>query len=563
MLKIKKILLHTMCVLLFAMVFFISAQVVYADVLFESRRTEVVHENVIYDHIRQMTTRGMLDVHVLLVPLNDPYIYIAPVASRRAPGLRETTTNLLASAGAIAGINADFFGLAGSHSVHFGPMAAEGELLGISTYTNHSRNEFAAFFLDFDNNVFFDYIHADVRFYNNGASNVTIASINNVGHEFRFPVIIDRQLLTNTSQLVDRFSGLVKIVVEYDYIVQVTRQIVDVPENGYVLVLPAHMNDTHRHRFNVGDSAELIVGNNLNIDFSNIQAAIGGGGTILSRGRVVEGRGVAPNARHPRSAIGVTRDGNQLILMVVDGRSHSIGATHREMANFLRRFDAWEAIHFDGGGSSTMAYRQVNGRYVVANTPSDGAQRRVVNVLGIFDSRGFQYDPNAQILPRHQVVTRDRQRSSGGFHGAPGDRFSFAMPYVCECEYEYECYYEFEYSFTREGPFSITRMTLAGGRLGTYQWGRFFNDIRSSSRRHVVIILDDNPLTAFRHDAEFELFHSAMENLRDRGRTIYVVSATGEARSIEIRDGIRYINLAETRPSIRFRTYGDEIWWSD
>jgi len=387
---IMKRILHTIAALVLAMVFFMSIQVrVHAsDPLFEHEQTEVLAPGVNYRRVMQVTTGGLIDVHMIFVPINDPYIYVAPVASTRGLGLRETTTNLLSSAEAIGGINADFFGLASNHSVHFGPMAFDGELLGLNSGTNHARNEFATFFLDMANDVSFNYMRSTIRFYNNGQNNVYITSINIIGHEFHSPVIIDRNLMTNTAPILARFSGSTKFVVENNVVTYITQALVDVPENGYILVIPSHLNNSHRHLINVGDSARLDVRNSLGVDFSRIQAAIGGGGLFLRYGETVAS-GVAPNARHPRSAMGVNRDGDTLILMVVDGRNHSIGATNAEMAAWMRRAGAWHAMHFDGGGSSTMVVREDDGRYVVVNTPSDGGQRRVINALGVFDSRPF------------------------------------------------------------------------------------------------------------------------------------------------------------------------------
>jgi exopolysaccharide biosynthesis protein len=82
--------------------------------------------------------------------------------------------------------------------------------------------------------------------------------------------------------------------------------------------------------------------------------------------------------RHPRSAIGFSRDSSTLFLLVVDGRTRkSVGMTLVELAALMRRVGAWQAMNFDGGGSSTMI---VNGTLV--NVPSDSTgEREVGNAL--------------------------------------------------------------------------------------------------------------------------------------------------------------------------------------
>lgn len=78
--------------------------------------------------------------------------------------------------------------------------------------------------------------------------------------------------------------------------------------------------------------------------------------------------------KHPRTAVGFSRDSSTLFLLAVDGRSQrSIGVTLDELASLMRRLGAWNAMNFDGGGSTTM----VIGRAVV-NVPSDSAGERAV-----------------------------------------------------------------------------------------------------------------------------------------------------------------------------------------
>jgi hypothetical protein len=122
------------------------------------------------------------------------------------------------------------------------------------------------------------------------------------------------------------------------------------------------------------------------LGFPGAVDVIGGNPMLVSGGEVVrdvDGQG-AFFARHPRTAVGVTADGH-LLLVVVDGRrsGYSAGMTLRELARHLRALGAVEAVNLDGGGSATMV---VNG--VVANRPSDGAERPVSSALVVLPDRG-------------------------------------------------------------------------------------------------------------------------------------------------------------------------------
>ncbi len=85
--------------------------------------------------------------------------------------------------------------------------------------------------------------------------------------------------------------------------------------------------------------------------------------------------------RHPRTAMGLTRDRNTFILLVVDGRrSTSVGMYGTELADLMHQLGAHTAFNLDGGGSSQM---WVQGQGYV-NTPSDGSPRSVPNSWAIF-----------------------------------------------------------------------------------------------------------------------------------------------------------------------------------
>jgi hypothetical protein len=104
-----------------------------------------------------------------------------------------------------------------------------------------------------------------------------------------------------------------------------------------------------------------------------------GGQNVAPEAPMVEGT-ISRNAeaRHPRTALGFSRDSTTLFLLVVDGRTpKSVGMTLVELAELMRRLGAWDAMNFDGGGSTTMV---IDGS--VVNVPSDPAgEREVGNAL--------------------------------------------------------------------------------------------------------------------------------------------------------------------------------------
>jgi hypothetical protein len=109
------------------------------------------------------------------------------------------------------------------------------------------------------------------------------------------------------------------------------------------------------------------------------------GANVALESATVEGT-ISRNAeaRHPRTAVGFSRDSTTLFLLVVDGRSErSVGVTLVELAAMLRQLGAWQAMNFDGGGSTTMV---VGG--AVVNAPSDPTgERDVGSALAVVRKR--------------------------------------------------------------------------------------------------------------------------------------------------------------------------------
>jgi hypothetical protein len=141
-------------------------------------------------------------------------------------------------------------------------------------------------------------------------------------------------------------------------------------------------------RFDEGDTVIIstkLVGERIEISPKEV---LGGLGRILLNGRVltIENTSVEKGSpdfftrRHPRTFIGFNKDTTKLFICVVDGRqSKSVGMNFEEMGRFLLSINAWNAMNFDGGGSTTM----VVGDSVV-NSPSDKkGERRVANSLQI------------------------------------------------------------------------------------------------------------------------------------------------------------------------------------
>jgi len=125
-------------------------------------------------------------------------------------------------------------------------------------------------------------------------------------------------------------------------------------------------------------------------DTAGAYNAVGGFGRLVAAGKSV----ATGTKRHPRTIVGIDRQGRYLWFVVMDGRQggYSEGATLPEAAEWLLRLGAYEALNMDGGGSTTLVIEGVDGRPKVLNRPiavpgMPGTERPVATHLGVFAER--------------------------------------------------------------------------------------------------------------------------------------------------------------------------------
>lgn len=356
-----------------------------AQTVYENKTQETITRGVTYEKNSRMTTDGIQDIYVLTIDLTESTLELKEVESKTEYGLKETVQKMLTDNGAIAGVNSDFFGMAGSYSAGFGPVVRDGELISAGTSINKDKNQYGTYVKDKNGDSIFTYFKTTVKF-SNSAKTIDLASINKVT-SMVFPIYFDRQAATSTADLDKRFDNLVKFVVQNNTITYISQkgETVNVPENGYLIVMSGDYYTNAASVFKVGDPVTLQVSST--IDFDQIDTAFGGGGLLLLNGQEAPATDIVAAGRQPRTAFGVSQDGTKAIMMVVDGRGDSIGATHSEMAALMKEYGAYEALHLDGGGSSTMVVKTIDDAAPqLQNTPSDGAQRKVIASVGVFQT---------------------------------------------------------------------------------------------------------------------------------------------------------------------------------
>ncbi|MPY56642.1 phosphodiester glycosidase family protein [Streptomyces spongiae] len=111
-----------------------------------------------------------------------------------------------------------------------------------------------------------------------------------------------------------------------------------------------------------------------------------GGYPVLTGGRPLPGLDARVSA--VRTAAGIANGGRRMLLLALDGAAEfRTGLTIAEVADTMRELGATDAFSLDGGGSSTLVARASGAAGVsVWNHPSGSAERPVPNGIGVFSN---------------------------------------------------------------------------------------------------------------------------------------------------------------------------------
>jgi hypothetical protein len=133
---------------------------------------------------------------------------------------------------------------------------------------------------------------------------------------------------------------------------------------------------TELNKLKVGDEITLDFEMKLDGELAHIAQSIGSDNytQILVNGVVAQDG--FWNELHPRTGFGVSYTRDTVYMLVVDGRSAiSAGCTTKVLAEILQHYGAYNAVNWDGGGSSCLYVRP----YGQMNNGSDGGERACGN----------------------------------------------------------------------------------------------------------------------------------------------------------------------------------------
>jgi hypothetical protein len=349
---------------------------------------------------REFTGSGPIVGRVLEADLTQPTLHPTYLHSTKVT-TRARLTDLTQRAGAVAGVNGDFFDIGATEA----PLGV-GLVDGVLRNAPHSGWNRAATFLagSTGNQARLTRVFLDGTIRLPDGTNLKATNLNSPrmatdgigiytpawGAEDRSQVV-DGVPMPQAHALTTEFGESVRLpraqaqVQAATFEAQITNGVVTrvsstpggAVASGTIAVLGVGAGAAALAGLRVGDRVDVSYRPDSAVDAT---VAISGNLVLLRDGVIV-----APDSlRQPRTAVGFSADGTRVWLVTVDGRSEaSVGVTYVELANLMQSLGADDALNLDGGGSTTMA-AQMPGDDVISvrNTPSDGAQRPVPNGLG-------------------------------------------------------------------------------------------------------------------------------------------------------------------------------------
>ncbi|MFG1909007.1 phosphodiester glycosidase family protein [Kribbella sp. NPDC048928] len=346
--------------------------------------TETVGPGILLNHVKSVDQRGWVDAQYLTIDLADKAVSTdlltsGPVASG---GPLSTAAN---KAGAVAGVNGEFFDIGNSNAA-LGGEVQNGQLLKSADASGRQHvgvsKDGIAQLVDLA-------VDSTATFAGTDHKVLTINAANGGG--------VPADGLVAYTPIWGEYSrargfanaDVAEVLVQQGKVVSVNATGAGagaIPAGGFYLV-GRDAAATALRALKPGDAVTLHyeLANDL---AKSMKFALGQGGTIVKDGKAVPG---LDKSIAPRTALGFKNGGRTLVLATWDGPGGTgkggIGID-REAQDLADR-GIQTAVNLDGGGSTTMVARGLGeDSTTVRNTPSDGQERNDPNGVGVFVSPG-------------------------------------------------------------------------------------------------------------------------------------------------------------------------------
>ncbi|QZY55769.1 phosphodiester glycosidase family protein [Crassaminicella profunda] len=358
---------------------------VYADwnhSVYEEKNENYIGKGIKHEQIRKFTDNGWVNINVIRVNLDDKDTNLDLLFHQNGLNKKARLSELVGQReNMIGAINGDFFSMKTAATI--GPMVKDGELLTTTSYTEHMVPTFN---LTKENNPFIqNWANSKITLTNeNTGFELSVLAVNKESDYENTCILYTSKWGEKTPALSSKLTSGIELIIEDHKIKNMVQAGTGsyIPNNGYVLFAAGQKAVEIGQNFVVGDSIDFSA--ETNPDFSDLALTVAGGSIIVKDGDVMSDYYMNIKGKHPRTALGISRDEREVFFVTIDGRTKSFtGVRQDELAQIMISLGAYNAINFDGGGSTDMVLRPLGEENKkVINHPSGGSERRIMNGIG-------------------------------------------------------------------------------------------------------------------------------------------------------------------------------------
>lgn len=368
-----------------------SSSKAQSNIINETSTKQTITQGVSLENITRFTTNGWYNINIMRIDLSNQYIKVDTLTNSDSIGKLASTKTLASNNNAVAALNASFFTPDGGSNGHpLGTIMKSGEILAASSEFNKNGDSMGSFTLTKLNEAVMNYWKTQISLTALNGTIIPIAQYNKPnGSKYTDFSIFDRKWGQTAIGITTDMPDIVQMVVDGGIVTDIltAQPAAAIPENGYVVITRTAGGQTLQANFAIGDSVSMSMVTNP--DWNNVKMAVTGSSVLIKDGNIPDKFSYDVDyisKTQPRSVVGSSKDGKQLILVTVDGRQDSsIGMTQRELAQYMQNIGVWNALNLDGGGSTALVARPLGESSIqVMNSPSDGMVRAISTAIGVF-----------------------------------------------------------------------------------------------------------------------------------------------------------------------------------
>lgn len=337
------------------------------------------------------------NVKVILADLQNPNVKLDVMTGQGGQFTKKATVlGMSRETNSVAGVNADFFDMNSAEPAPLGPQVSGGTFMATPTT---SLQGMYAFGITKENKPIIETFTsegivkaANGQTYTLSGLNRNVGTLGNAMHQYT-------SAWGGSTRAKNAGNPLTEVLVVDGIVAEIaTGGIIDgaVPENGYILSGAGAAAEFIAANVKVGQPIEADarlkpVNPNLTYTEEDFQMLVGGHTMLVIDGVPAaytrDVSSIQPNGNTSRTAVGFSKDQRYVYLVISDHAGDSVGPTLPDFQKLLIDLGVWRAVNLDGGGSTTLVSRPLGDfETVLVNQPKDGAQRRVVNGIGVFST---------------------------------------------------------------------------------------------------------------------------------------------------------------------------------